>query len=532
MISAIDTALIVVYILGVLVLGWYVGKSNKSADDYYLAGRSMGWWPIAISVAASMISANGFIGGPGWAYTSGIKPFMVNIGVPLAITFVMITSVPLFYNLKVTTVYEYVELRFGPKTRVISVVAFLANSIIQVSSMVFIPALFLQTLTGWDIALLIPIVVSTSVVYTLIGGIKADIWTDVIQFFVMWFALFLIIAIMLNGIGLGFFDSLKLAGQTGKLNAIDFSLDLKNTNAFWATLIGGTFMWVRYFGFDQVQIQRILTSKSIRGIKQSFFTSAVLMNTMYFIFMIVGVLLYVFYKGRAFANENGILIDFITNFLPVGAIGIVIAGLFAAAMSSIDSLLNSMSAVFVKDIYERFFAKDAAETTLKQSITISAIWALVIMFFTFIGFIGSTRSVLAVVGSYIAYISGPMCGVFFLALFTEKANDTGVATGIAVGFGLTLFIGIGSGISWIWMPAIGLVLTFSAGMLFSMLFPSPKTCEEIRPYTVLGQRRQIIASGKTREGDASLLPLEIDRYVLGTFSFFVFQYVFLAWLAN
>lgn len=531
MISVIDTSIIIVFILGVLILGWHLGKSNESSEDYYLASRSMSWWPVAISVAASMISANGFIGGPGWAYSVGIMPFMVNIGVPLAIVFVMLTSVPLFYNLKLTTVYEYVELRLGAKTRVIAVIGFLANSIIQVSSMIFVPALFLQTLTGWDITILIPMVVLTSISYTLIGGIKADIWTDVIQFIIMWFALIIIVIFILKGIGLGLFDTLNLAKEAGKLNALDFTLNLKDTNAFWATLIGGTFMWIRYFGFDQVQVQRILTSKSIKGVKRSFVTSAILMNAMYFIFMIVGVLLYEFYQGRIFENENGIMIDFITHYLPVGAIGIVIAGLFAAAMSSIDSLLNSMSAVFVRDIYERFFAKNKGQTTLKQSVMISAIWALVIMFFTFIGFIGSTRSVLAMVGSYIAYISGPMCGVFLLALFTEKANDNGVVAGIVIGFGLTLFVGITGSVSWIWLPAIGSTLTFLSGYAASMVLPSKKSGESIRPYTVLGQRRQIMESGHTKENGVSILPLQIDGYIIGGFAFFLLQYLFLAWIA-
>lgn len=532
MISAIDTFIIIVYILGVLVLGWHLGKSNESSDDYYLASRSMRWLPVALSVAASMISANGFIGGPGWAYSAGIKPFMVNIGVPLAIVFVMLTSVPLFYNLRLTTVYEYVELRLGVKTRVIAVIGFLANSIIQVSSMIFVPALFLNTLTGWDIWILIPLVVLTSISYTLIGGIKADIWTDVVQFIIMWFALIFIIILILNGIGLGLFDTLNLAKEAGKLNALDFTLNLSDTNAFWATLIGGTFMWIRYFGFDQVQVQRILTSKSIKGVKRSFVTSAVLMNAMYFIFMIVGVLLFEFYHGRTFESENGIMIDFITNYLPVGVVGVVIAGLFAAAMSSIDSLLNSMSAVFVRDIYERFFAKDKGKTTLKQSVMISAIWAIVIMFFTFIGFIGSTRSVLAVVGSYIAYISGPMCGVFFLALFTKKANDNGVVAGIIVGFAATLFIGITYSVSWIWLPAIGLILTFLSGYVSSLVLPTGKSIDSIRPYTVLGQRRQIIESGQTKENGVSILPLQIDRYILIGFVFFLLQYALLAWIAQ
>lgn len=527
MISNIDSVIIIVYILSLLLIGWRLGKDNDTQEDYFLAGRSMPWIPIGLSVAATMISANGFIGAPGWAYSAGISPYMVNIGVPLAISIVLFTTIPVLYNLKVTSIYEYIELRLGVNSRMLMVVGFFANSIIQVSSMVFIPSLVLQTFTGWSLVVIVPIVVVSAILYTLLGGIKAVIWTDALQMIVMWCGLLISIFIILDMTNLGFFEILASARDAGKLNALDFSLDISKTNAFYASLFGGTIMWIRYFGFDQGQVQRILTAKSMKGVKSSFTVSAFIMNILYFLFMIVGVMLSVFYKGKVFETSNGVMIEFIVNHLPVGVVGIVIAGIFAAAMSSIDSLLNSMSTVYVKDVHERFFSKKNESASLKMSMTISAVWGLLIIVVTLLVFSGTSKSVLDVVGSYISYISGPMCAAFTLGLFTKKANDKGVSLGVIIGFIITFVLSNALGVSWIWKPAIGMTSTFIIAYILSVFLPSEKSIDSIKEFTVLGQREKLIREGNTEEDGVTILPLKIDKYVLTIFSFFIFQYLFL-----
>lgn len=527
MISTIDVIIIFTYIFALLVLGWFLGKDNKDQEDYFLAGRSMPWLPISLSVAATMISANGFIGAPGWAYGSGISPYMVNIGVPLAVFFVMWLTMPVFYQLKLTSIYEYVEKRLGISSRMLTVIGFIANSVIQISSMVFVPALIIQHFTGWSLTIVVPIVVVSAILYTLLGGIKAVIWTDALQMLVMWLGLIATIVIILNKTGLGFFETIGQAKEMGKLTALDFSFDISRTNAFWATLIGGTIMWIRYFGFDQGQVQRIFTSKSMRGIKKSFVMSAFVMNIMYFLFMIVGIMLAVFYNGKVFDSANGVMIDFISNHLPVGLVGLIVAGVFAAAMSSVDSLLNSMSTVYVKDIHERFFIKKGQQASLKLSMTISAIWGLVIVVVTLMAFSGTTKSILDVVGSYISYISGPMCGAFFLALFTYKANDKGVTIGIVAGFVITYLFGTYAGASWIWKPAVGMIATFGVGYLMSLFVPASKKIEDIKAYTVMGMKEKMIKNKETYEDGVTLLPMHMDKYSWTVLGFFVVQYAVL-----
>ena len=161
-----DIIVFATYLIGMIAIGYFSGKGNKTQEDYLLAGRDMPWFPIALSVSATMISANSFVGGPGWAYGSGIAPFMVNITVPLAVFFAVYVTTPVIYHLKVTSVYEYMEYRLGGYSRNLTVAQFFINSLIQVSSMVFVPALILQKITGWELNLIVPIIVIVAIIYT------------------------------------------------------------------------------------------------------------------------------------------------------------------------------------------------------------------------------------------------------------------------------------------------------------------------------------------------------------------------------
>ncbi len=525
--SRLDFFIVIFYMIGMIFIGYKLGKKNETQEDYFLAGRSMPWFPVGLSIAATMISANGFVGGPGWAYYSGIAPFMVNITVPLAIMVALYTFIPVFYNLRLTSVYEYVEKRLGVYSRTLTVLGFLTNSLIQVSSMVYIPALIINRFTDLDIKISVVFIVIIAVIYTLLGGIRAVIWTDATQMFILWGGLIFAFVFIIRSTGLTLGETFAIARETGKLNAIDFSMDLSFTNGFWASLLGGFVMWVRYFGLDQGQVQRVLTSKSYKGIKNSFVISAITMNIIYFLFMLLGVMLFIYYKGASFTSSNDIMIDFIANHLPIGIVGLILSGIFAAAMSSIDSLLNSMTTVYIKDIHERFFSKSKKLTSLKNTMIISTVFGILIVVFTLFGFSGTLKSVLDVIGKYISYLSGPMCGAFSLGMFTVKSNDKGVSIGILLGMLLTFLINVNINISWIWNPAIGFILTFLIGYVASNLFNSEKTDKERYSYTVKGLREKMVESGNTVEEGVLILPLKVDKYSIILIVVFLLQYVVL-----
>jgi Na+/proline symporter len=223
------------------------------------------------------------------------------------------------------------------------------------------------------------------------------------------------------------------------------------------------------------------------------------------------------------------MIGYILENLPVGIIGLVVSGAFAAAMSSVDSLINSMTTVFVKDIYERYFYKGKGEASLKMSMTISAVIGVIVIFVVLFGFSGTVKSVLDVVGKYISYFSGPAAGSFLLAMFTMKANDKGVATGFIVGVPAVFWIAKLLGTSWLWNPAIGCLITFVVGYAVSLLFTSDKQVDDYKQFTAKGMREKMLAEGKaTTEDGVSILPFQFDKYAIFALVFFVAQYIFIA----
>ena len=524
--APLDLLIVVVYMLAMLAMGFFLGRENKTNEDYFLAGRSMSWVPVALSVAATMISANAFIGGPGWAYTDGIEPFMQNITVPLACFIAVTVTVPVFYHLRVSSVYEYMELRLGKRCRNLAVAQFFINSLIQVSSMVFVPALILQSITGWSLTIIVPVIVLCSITYTITGGIKAVIWTDAIQMVVLWTGLIAVLATAVHSTGLGWGATLAEAAAAGKFDAFDFSMDLTNTNAFFCSCFG-LFMWTRYFCFDQAQMQRILTSKSMKGIKRSFVTSSILMNLMYFLMLFVGTIFFVTYGGKTFATSNEIMIDFILNRLPVGIVGLIIAAVFASAMSSIDSLFNSMTTVFTTDIYQRYLSKDKSETTLKQTMTLSLGLGVIIVFIVLLGFGDTVTSVIDVVGRYISFFAGPSLGAFLLAMLTSRANDKGTAWGFVIGFVVGYFIGHTYNTSWLINPAIGGTITIVVGYILSCIMKSDRAEEEVQGFTAKGLRKKMIAEACDTEDDVSVLPFALDKYSIAQLGIFLAQYVIL-----
>lgn len=525
MVSAIDIGITIGYLLLMLFIGYLSGRKNKTQDDYFLAGRSMPWIPVALSVAATMISANGFVGGPGWAYNSGMYPVMVNITVPLAVFIALSVTTPIIYQMKVTSIYEYMGKRLGKYTRGLTILQFFVNSIIQISSMVYIPVLILQMITGWSFYILVPLVVVTALAYTLMGGIKAVIWTDSIQMIVVIGSVFLVIYTAVKGCSGGLGDTLAAAQAAGKLNALDFSTDITRENTFWATLIGGSVMWIRYFCFDQAQVQRVLTSKSLKSAKNSFVVSAFIMNIVYYIMLLVGAILFVFYGGRKFGTSNEIMITFILNELPTGAIGLIIAGVFAAAMSSVDSLLNSMTAVFTKDVYEAYFKKK--EASLKVTMMITVVIGIIMTGVIFIGFNGSVKSILDLVGSYISYFAGPAAGAFILAMFTKKANDKGTALGMLTGLIGGWLIAVIYHVNWLWNPIIGATITIVCGYILSTFMKSGTGDENSLEYTAMGVRKKLLQEGTSRRSGISALPFAIGRHEIIVLVFFILQYVVL-----
>ncbi len=524
--SLIDVIIVIVYLIGLIYMGYRLSKGNETQEDYFVGGRKIAVLPIALSVAATTMSANSFIGGPGWSYSLGMMAFMNQFSVPLVLAIVLTVFIPFLYNLKVTSVYEYIEMRFGGISRLLVVIGYSLTSLILVGGFLYIPSLIIQNFTGWSLALVVPIVVVIAILYTMLGGIKAVIWTDTIQMIILWGGIIAIIKLVLNGLNVGFFEAMSIAKEAGRLTALDASFDLTLENGVWGTLIGLGFMWLEYFACDQSQTQRMFASKSVNNVRKSICISSFAMNITYFIFMIVGILLFVFYGGREFNNENNIMIDFITTQIPAGLLGLIIAAIFAGAMSSVDSVLNSVTTVFTKDIYEKYFS-NGKRASLKVSRIFTLIFGIAIIGVTLLAYGGTTSSILKVINVYMGYISGSILGLFILAMFTKKANDKGAAIGFVLGIIITAYTGKSGVINWAWTYLVGCISTIIIGYVFSLIIKQKQKLG-FEEFTFMGQRKKLMAEGKTTDEDGGvIIPGAVDKYTYISIGFFVVQFIIL-----
>ena len=528
--SITDVVAVVIYLVAVLVMGWFLGRSNKTGDDYFTAHRSMPWYAIGFSVGATFISAGTFIGGPGWSYYDGLIVAMIQFAVPIGLFVATYAVIPIFYHTGVTTVYEYIRKRFGPRTQLLNVGLWMFSALVQFGGWVYLPSLAMVGLTGISLKFWIPVIVTMSILYTVSGGIKAVMWSDVMQGCILIIGVFISFYFTMDGLDISFMEALRVGQEAGMMKSFDFSLGL-DTQTLWCVLIGGAFMWINYFSFDQVQVQRFITSKDVRNIKKASIFSMVMIQVVYWAANILGVLFQQFYAVHPstldFGNANNIMIDFLLNYIPHGIKGIILAAIFAAAMSSIDSTLNSLSTVFVKDIYEPYITKKP-DTPLKVTITFSAIFGVLVMIFVYFYLGEQTNSILLTIASVLAPFDALLAGIKINMFFNAKVNDRGMFWGAVVTAGLLVVIKQFFHPFYLWEAVYGSILCVIVTTIISRFMQDPEETERTRKYTYKAIKADM-QNAKDIHGNSMQL-LKIDKYGYMMIAFFVIQVIVLFWL--
>ena len=502
--GAIDWSIIIIYLGAMVAFSVYLGRGQESQDDYYVGGRDLPWWAIGISTMATQSSANSFLGIPAFVALTeggGLTWLQYELAVPLAMIFVMVFLLPFFRKLELVSVYEYLELRFGRSTRLFLSGVFLLSRALATGIGIYAASLVLTVCLGipiWSTILIIGIV---TIIYDTIGGMAAVVYSDVIQMIVLVFGVMLCIGFVV--VELGGFEQLFASLPDERWRALDMTTGLENVTVkeasktpFWGFFIGGFFLYVSYYGVDQSQAQRELSAPTIEDTKRSLIFNGLARFPMTILYLILGVALGAAYykipELRAAVEshtkpDGGVIYDFlvpefILTQLPVGLRALLISAILAAAMSSLDSALNSLSAATLKDFLED---KVEPERLLSVGKIVTVIWGIVITGLAFI-FVYDTNSstVVESINRIGSAFYGPILAAFSMGLLSRRSTGTGVIVGTLVGVGFNIYLWQAQPqVFWMWWNVFGLIVTCVATWLVSLATPAP-SAEQADAYTL------------------------------------------------
>ncbi|HSW45503.1 MAG TPA: sodium/solute symporter [Phycisphaerae bacterium] len=502
--------------LGTLIgMGWYFSRRQTSTAEFFTSSRRMHWLPVALSVVASLFSAVSFLGLPAMVF----KGDCVMIAWPLAVLLAtpMITRLLLpFYNrLQVTTAYEYLEKRFGLNVRLLASALFILKRLFWMSLVTLTPSLALSTMTGLRVEYCILVIGLVATLYTTMGGLSAVIWTDAVQFVVFMLAQLLIVGYVVTRLDGGFAEVWHTGVADHKI-AIDLSIDFSR-QTFWTVLLACIFIAGSDLGADQLIVQRLISTPDIRGAARSLWFNAVFKFPSMFLLLTIGAAVWAFY--RAYPDRLGletpgyemILPHFIIKELPVGISGLVIAGIFAAAMSSFDSGLHTMVTTFTVDWYKRLIRIDSTDLAyLRTARVLTLTLGVAVTILAVIVYRWGIRGLIDASNSFLGFFGGGLLGVFLLGVLTRRAKGLPTVLGAVAAVALVSVVefyqqhhGLRRLDPWLYGP-ITCCMTMVIGYFGSFFGPEPPF-ERIAEYTTARGRR-VPAEGRPPEPRATRHP--------------------------
>ena len=547
--TPLDWILFLGFIAYVVWDGTRRAKGTRNANDYFLAGRSVPWWAMGLSIMATQASAITMIGTTGQGWVDGMRFVQFYFALPLAMLIIAFTAAPAYHRLGVSTAYEYLGLRFDGKTRILSAVLFLFLRGLSVGFVIYAPSLVLSKVFHLPLGVTIVIMGGIAVAYTAVGGLKAVISTDVKQMSVMVIGLLVALTMLISKLpqDVGLSGALRIAGATGRLDWVDLGWNPAEKYTLWSSLIGGLFLFLSYFGTDQSQVQRLLSGRSLKHVRGALALNALSKVPFQFAVLLCGALLFVFYTfheqpisfdpttstrvaelstadrdshdalvqryeearfelqqaarslvaisepaneaearqrvdraaARTFelrreaadlrgatSDTNYVFLDFILNYLPIGVIGLLLAAIFAAALSSIDSELNAMATVAVLDVYGFALGKKPQGPALVRVSRWATLGVGVFatIFALYAGEIGSLIEAVNRVGSY---VYGSLLGAFVLAIGVPRANGNGAFFGLLIGM-IAVGAAAQTDLAFLYLNTVGTVVVVLSGWIISL----------------------------------------------------------------
>ncbi len=476
-----DWLVIAIYMAAMLGIGlhFYLREKGGSTSDFFVGGRSIPFWAAGVSLYATNTSSISFIAIPAKAFETNWQYLTNNLVAVVGLIFVATWVVPLLRRLELMSVFSYLELRFHPAIRMIaSALAIVMQIGSRMSVVLFLPALAISTITGLDVVWSICIMGGITIVYTALGGMKAVIWTDFVQVFVMFGGALLAIAYCVLSLDGGLSEFLDVAAAEDKTKLLDFSFDLTQAT-IWGFIFLVLFDVVLTFPKDQVLMQRVLSTKSDKEAGRSIWTFGLIMIPGGFMFYLIGTALYAFYQAHPERMNPLLSVDatfplFIAAELPVGVTGLIIAGIFAAAMSTLSSIINSVATMASVDFHDRLVKNPTPRQSVVFAEVVTVLAGLVGIGAALVLARFDIRSLFDVSIELAGLLGGGFAGAYTLGMFTRRANSQGVAIGIGSAIVLTTVAWFFDLMHSYFYLGFSIMICIVVGYLASLFFPPPQ----------------------------------------------------------
>ncbi|APQ16736.1 sodium:solute symporter family transporter [Maribacter hydrothermalis] len=477
--GVINYTVLVLYLLVSLMIGVYFARKQKSTEDYFVGGGRIPWWASGLSVFGTLLSAITFMAIPAKAFITDWSFFFLNITAILITPVIAFIFIPFFNKLKIRTAYEYLEDRFNYTARAFGSLSFILFQLGRIGIVLLLPSLAISIVTGIPVETSILIMGLLCVLYTTFGGIEAVIWTDVLQVIVLLGGSILAVVWILLHTETSFVDMISYASERDKFNIANLDFDFTEST-FWVVFIGGLASAMVTQGTDQTIVQRYLTSSSIKDSQKTLYTNAVLTLPATIIFFGIGTLLFIFYSempnalSPAMSNNDSIFPWYIVRELPVGVSGLLVAGIFSAAMSSISSSLNSVSTAYCNDFHQHFSPKTPDLKLLRIARIVTIVTGVLGVLLALWMASSNIKSLWDQFYRFLGLFTGGLGGMFLLGMLTKKANATGTLMGLVISAILIWYISVFTDISFLMYAFFGVVSCFIFGYLSSSIFKDKK----------------------------------------------------------
>ena len=472
-ISSADFAILVLYLAGITLFGARFRRGQKNLRDYFLGGRTAPWWAIACSIVATETSTLTIISTPGIAYGGNLGFLQLALGYLVARIILCVVLIPQYFKGEFYTAYQLLQNRFGTRMKSAAAAVFLVTRALAEGVRISAIGKVVSVAFGTGDRISILIVAALTLFYTFEGGMRAVIWTDVIQFALYLTGSVAAFFLLLHKIPGGWLTvSQTAAAAGGKLSVFDFSWSLTQSYTFWSGVIGGTFLTMASHGTDQTMVQRLLSARNERDSKTALLASGVIVFVQFALFLVVGVMLFVYIRqvGAPIptSDPDRIFPEFIVRDMPLGLTGLVLASIFAIAMSNASGSLNSLASSSIMDLGRgrKVEAGASSPAALGRSREMTLVWGAVLCL------LGLVRwGPVLVAGLTIASVtSGAMLGVFLLGTWNRRANENGALIGFVAGLCVVITISLlHVPLAWTWYVVAGTIVTFAVGSLASAL---------------------------------------------------------------